>query len=57
MNMKRIGCLAAMLLISAVGETFAADGDDGLARVLRQVVEDNLAAYNRRSAAGDTTGS
>ena len=47
MNMKRIGCVAAILLFSAVGQALAANGGDGLAGLLRQVVEDNLAAYNR----------
>lgn len=51
MSIKRIGCIAAVLLLSVVGHTAAAGDDDGLAPVLRQVVEQNLAAFNREDPA------
>ncbi len=47
MRIKQIGCVAALLLLSVAGSANAAGHDDGLAPVLRQVVEGNLAAYNR----------
>ena len=47
MSIKQMGCVAAVLLLSVTGGPATAGDDDALAPVLRQVVEDNLAAYNR----------
>ena len=51
MSIKQIACVAAVLLLSAAGNAATAGDDDGLAPVLRQVVEQNLAAYNREDPA------
>ena len=47
MSIKQIACAATLLLLSVSGSASAAGHDDGLGAVLRKVVEDNLAAYNR----------
>ena len=47
MSSKQIACVAAVLLLTVAGDASAAGHDDGLGPVLRQVVEGNLAAYNR----------
>ncbi len=52
MSMKQIVCATALVMLSVFSETAGASEDDGLAAVLRQVVEQNLAAYNREDVAG-----
>ncbi len=47
MSIKHIACVDAVLLLTVADKANAAGHDDGLAPVLRKVVEDNLAAYNR----------
>jgi hypothetical protein len=55
MSIKQIVCVTALVMFSVFSETAGASGDDGLAGVLREVVEQNLAAYNREDAAGAMT--
>lgn len=51
MSIKRIGCVAVILLLSLAGEATTANGDEGLTAQLRQVILANLAAYNREDLA------
>ena len=51
MSIKRIGCVAVILLLALAGEAPVANGDEGLTAQLRQVVLANLAAYNREDLA------
>jgi hypothetical protein len=52
MSIKGIACVASIVMVCTFSG-FATASDDGeLATVLRQVVEQNLAAYNREEAAG-----
>jgi hypothetical protein len=55
MSIKQIVCVTALVMISVFSGTAGASGDDGLAGVLREVVEQNLAAYNREDPAGAMT--
>jgi hypothetical protein len=55
MSIKQIVCVTALVMISVYSGTAGASGDDGLAGVLREVVEQNLAAYNREDPAGAMT--
>lgn len=52
MSIKQIACITAILMVSVFSETVSASDDEGLATILREVVEQNLAAYNREDAAG-----
>ncbi len=52
MSMKQIACVTAILVLSVFSERAGASEDEGLSAVLRQVVEQNLAAYNREDIAG-----
>jgi hypothetical protein len=52
MSLKQIAFVTAILVLSVFGETASASDDEGLAPVLRQVVEQNLAAFNREDVAG-----
>jgi hypothetical protein len=52
MSMKQIACIAAILMLFVFSERAGAGEDGGLSAVLRQVVEQNLAAYNREDVAG-----
>ena len=45
--MKRIGLVASFLLLAIFAGPSVASTEDGLSAQLRQVVEDNVAAYNR----------
>ena len=51
MSIKQIACITAILMVSVFGQPAGASDDGGLATVLRQVVEQNLAAYNREDVA------
>jgi hypothetical protein len=48
--MKQIRCVIGILLLSTVAGTAGAGDNDGLTATLRQVVENNLAAFNREDA-------
>ena len=52
MSIKQIACITAILMVSVFSETVSASDDGGLAAVLREVVEQNLAAYNREDVVG-----
>lgn len=52
MSMKQLVFATAILGLSVFGEAASASEDQGLAGVLRQVVEQNLAAFNREDVAG-----
>lgn len=52
MSVKQIACIASILLVSTFNGTATAGDDGGLVTVLQQVVEQNLAAYNREDMAG-----
>ena len=52
MSMKQIACVTAVLVLSVFSERAGASEDQGLSAVLRQVVEQNLAAHNREDVAG-----
>ena len=52
MSMKQIACVTAILMLSVFSERAGASEDEGLSAVLRSVVEQNLAAYNREDVAG-----
>ena len=45
--MKRIGLVTSFLLLAIFAGPSVASTEDGLSAELRQVVEDNVAAYNR----------
>ena len=50
--MKRLGLILASVLFSMVAGTTVADNDKGLEATFRQLVEDNLAAFNREDLSG-----
>ena len=50
--MKRIGYVISALLLSMVAGAAGAGDEAGLTATLRQVVENNLAAYNRKDVSG-----
>ena len=52
MSIKQIACVTAILAISIVSHTSRASDEGGLGDVLRQVVEQNLAAINSEDLAG-----
>jgi hypothetical protein len=52
MSIKQIACITAILMVSVFSEKVSASDDGWLATVIREVVEQNLAAYNREDAAG-----
>ena len=55
MSMKQIACVTAILMLSVFSERAGASEDQGLAAKLRNVVQQNLAAYNREDVAGAMT--
>ncbi len=55
MSMKQIACVTAILMLSVFSERAGASEDQGLAAELRNVVQQNLAAYNREDVAGAMT--
>ena len=52
MSIKQIAGFIAILMVSVSGGPAIAGDDEGLASALRQVVEQNLAAYNQEDVAG-----
>ena len=50
--MKQIACVSALLMLAAFSDASIARADEGLSAVFRQVVEQNLEAYNREDVAG-----
>ena len=50
--MKRLGLILASLVFSMIAGTTVAGSDDGLEATFRQLVEDNLAAFNREDVSG-----
>ena len=52
MSIKQIAGTITVLVVSMLSAAAIAGDDDGLATVLRQVVERNLAAFNQEDAAG-----